>query len=93
MSAPTSTPNTYGMITKYQLYQERRLSVTVVTRDTELHYRMTGLPVIPVPLRANANVSGQSIILAANDSTTAKVQTHCKPLCNRSAGEHGHCSA
>ena len=54
MSAPTSTPNTYGMITKYQLYQERRLSVTVVTRDAELHTRMTGVPVIPAPLRANA---------------------------------------
>ena len=54
MSAPTSTPNTYGMITKYQLYQERHLSVTVVTRDGELHIRMTDEPVILAPLRANA---------------------------------------
>ena len=39
------------------------------------------------------NVSGQSSILPASDPTTAKGQTHCIQLCNRSAGEHGHCSA
>ena len=35
---PTSTPNTYGMITKYQLIK-RRLSVTVDTKNAELHAR------------------------------------------------------
>ena len=60
------------MITKYQLYQERRLSVTVVTRNAKAHPH--DRRAIPAPLRANA---GERLLSETTVAPSIPVDVPC----------------